>query len=257
MRNPSYIFSALLLLALWLLPVPMQAGEAETILEQANDAYANAEYERAAKLYQTVVDMGLESVPLYYNLANAAYKNNELARAILNYERAEKLEPGNEDVQFNLRLANMRLVDKVEIDPEFLIAKWGNEFVNSKSSSAWAKWALALIWISLLAAAAFLFVNRTVIKRIAFFGGIVFALCSLVSLGIGIQKRNLEQNSRYGIVMVPNAYVKSAPGTESTDLFIIHEGLKVRVMETTAGWVRVSLADGKLGWMETSQVAEI
>lgn len=257
MRNPSYIFSGLLLLALWLLPAPLHADEGETILEQANDAYANAEYDRAVKLYQSVVDMGKESVALYYNLGNAAYKNNELARSILNYERAEKLEPGNEDVQFNLRLANMRLVDKVEIDPEFLITKWGNQFVNSKSSGSWASWALALLWISLMAAAAFLFVNRTIIKRIAFFGGIVFAFCSLVSLGIGLQKRNLEQNSHHGIVMVPNAYVKSAPGTESTDLFIIHEGLKVRVLETTAGWVRVSLADGKLGWMETSQVAEI
>jgi tetratricopeptide (TPR) repeat protein len=240
-----------------LLPQLMRAGEAETLFEQANTAYADGDYARAMELYQAVGNMGYESAALYFNLGNAAYKENQLGRAILNYERAARLEPSNEDVLFNLKLANMRLADKVETTPQFLVARWWNEFLNGRASGSWAGWATALLWLALMAGAAFLFVNASMLKRITFVSGIVLLVASLFCLGLGIRKRNLEENSRYAIIMAANAYVKSAPDGQSTDLFILHEGLKVEIIDATEGWMRILLADGKSGWIETAKIGQI
>lgn len=240
-----------------MLPQLIWAAAPEAVFEQANEAYARGEYAQALELYQSVADMGYESVALYYNLGNAAYKESQLARAILNYERAARLDPGNEDVAFNLKLANMRLVDKVEVVPQFLVARWWNQFLNGRSSGSWAIWATVFVWLAFIVGVVFLFINRSVFKRIAFFGGIALVAVSLFCVVLGLRKRDLEVNSRYGIVMEANAYVKSAPGEQGTDLFIIHEGLKVSVKERTGNWMRIQLADGKLGWLNEQQIEEI
>ena len=239
------------------LPFLAWAGEAETLFEQANQAYAGGDYGKALELYEAVSGMGYESAALYFNMGNAAYKQVQLGRAILNYERAARLNPSDEDIAFNLKLANMRLVDKVEAAPEFLVSRWWNNLLNGRASGSWALWALTCLWLALLAGAAFLYLRRSIFRRFTFFGGIFLLLASLFCLGSALRKYDLEQNSRQAIVMASNAYVKSAPDRQSTDLFIIHEGLKVTVLDETGTWKRVRLGDGKSGWMETREIEEI
>ncbi len=239
------------------LPLLSRAGEAETLFEQGNQAYASGDYARALELYESVSGMGYESAALYFNMGNAAYKEGKLGPAILSYERAARLDPSGEDILFNLKLANMRLVDKVEVAPEFLVARWWGNLINGQASGSWAMWALVFLWLALAVGAAFLYLRRSMFRRLTFFGGIALLIASLFCLGLGLRKRNLEQNSHYGIVMASNVYVKSAPESQSTDLFILHEGTKVTVLDQTDAWKRVRLADGKSGWMPADEIEEI
>ena len=247
----------IILLAGLIAPVWSLADPLEELYTQANTAFQNNSFDQAIALYDSILTQGYESAEVYYNLGNAHYKTNQVAPAIYNYERALKLNPGHADARFNLKMANLRVIDNIEATPEVFFTRWGKALVNSNSSGGWGWVSVLAMWLALAGGAAFLFAKPIGVRRLGFYGGIAALIIGLIFLLLGNRKLNKERNSLEGIIFSQNAYVKSAPDASGTDLFILHEGVKVGITEEYGAWNRIRLADGKEGWIETHTLKTI
>lgn len=251
------LLSIALLCLMWLSSF---AQVPEVLYSEANAAYAEQRYERAAELYQSIVDNGLSSFELYYNLGNAYYKLDEVGKSVLYYEKAVRLDPSNEDAQFNLKVANLKVADRIDPLREAFLFRWINATLKTYSSDGWAKIALGALWMAFILSILFLFISSVGAKRLLFVVGVLL-LASAIVLGlVALRQMNYEQINREGIIMVLNTYVKSAPDKNSMDLFILREGVKVRLEDNTEGWQQVKVVDqegDKVGWIKADEVAPI
>ncbi len=247
-RKASLIF-CLLLFALCPFLNSAAAPPSE-LFTQANQFYKDKNYEGAIALYDSIAKSGYVSAGLFFNLGNAHFKLGHLAPAILNYERAKKLNPSDGDIDFNLKLANLRVVDRVEPVPELFFVKWIKNFVIGHSSDGWAKLAVILVWATFVLGALFLFINNGIVRRVAFFAALLSLLLSVAAAVLSYSQYKYQRTSRAAILFSKNAYVKSAPDAQSTDLFILREGIKVTLLESEGDWQKIQLADGKVGWMK-------
>ena len=240
------------LAATFLFLISFQAGfsqEARIQLSQANQLYREAQYQKAAQLYEQVLKNGYESAALYYNLGNCYFKLENIPAAVLSYERAKRLSPRDEDVSYNLRLANLRVVDKIEPLPQLFFIEWWNGFLTLFSSDGWAIAAIISLWVAGIGGALFLLFRTAIAQRVAFSVALVSVLsCAISGIGVYQQLRG-ERADRAAIVFSPSVSVKSAPDAQSTDLFVIHEGVKVELTDEVGDWKKVRLADGKIGWL--------
>jgi len=235
----------------------VSAQSPQEIFNSANALYQKNEFEQAAAQYEKIAAVGYESADLYYNLANCYYKLNQTGPAILNYERAKKLNPDNEDIIFNLKLANLRVADRIEPVPQMMLSKWFKAILTTLTADAWSKWAVALLWLAFAALAGFMFMNMPKLKFASFLVGLFALLISVAFLFVAFYQNNHEQNHRFGIVMVTNTYVKSAPADRGTDLFILREGVKAEILEEANDWRKIKLADGKIGWIQKAHLEVI
>jgi len=240
-----------------LIPIGLYAHEIEGGFQKGNQAYKDGKFDDAISHYTTLVVQGYESFELYYNLANAHYKLGHIAPSILYYEKALKIEPSNADAQFNLKLANLKVVDKIPQKPVFVLSKWWNSIISSKSSDQWATWAIILIWFAAAFGGLFLYSETSRMKRILFFSGIPLVFLSVCILLLSIQKRSIEHTDSYGIIYSTNTYIKSAPEQDAKDLFMLHEGGKVKIREQLDEWTQIELPDGKVGWMSSKALKGI
>jgi len=216
---------------------------------EANEAYSNSEYEKSILLYTGILDSGYSSAYIYYNLANAYYKTGEIAPAILNYERALHLKPGDSDIQYNLKLANLRINDRVEPVKRSVLGAWFSRFLNGYTLNQWSWLTIRIFWISLLFGIGFIFIRKKIARQTLFSAAILILFIGSLSLGLTIYKNMEEQSVTQAVIFSPNVYVKSEPASRSTDLFIIHEGLKIRVMDNMDGWALVQVDIGMQGWI--------
>ncbi|HTY10937.1 MAG TPA: tetratricopeptide repeat protein [Bacteroidota bacterium] len=225
------------------------SDEAGRTFDQANQLYLQAKYPDAIALYEKIIQSGFESGELYFNLGNAYYKNGNVQKAILNYERAKELLPRDEDVQFNLQLANLQVVDKIDAVPRIFVYRWIDTMLTlfSLSTMGWIVYAFYLLM--LLSFAVLFFVKTYTQKRVAMFGGLLFsALLILTMIGYGVQSYK-ESNTEFAIVMSDVANIKAAPDSKGNDLFVLHKGLKIQVLDDVNHWRKIRLADGKIGWI--------
>ena len=223
--------------------------EAAQTFEQANQLYLQAKYSEAVAQYEKIVASGWESGELYFNLGNAYYKSGNIQKAILNYERAAQLLPRDEDVQFNIQLANLQVVDKIEAVPRLFIYRW-IDWMLSLFSLATMGWIVYSFFVLTLAAfAAFLFARTYTQKRLSMVAGLLFsAALILTMIGFGVQSYT-EANTEFAIVMSDVANIKAAPDSKGNDLFVLHKGLRVQVLDNVNHWRKIRLADGKIGWI--------
>ncbi|WNJ19902.1 tetratricopeptide repeat protein [Pontibacter sp. G13] len=237
-----------------------QAPAEEATYQQGLEAYRDNNYEAAIEAFQSLVDQGYASDELYYNLGNAYYRTNQVGASILNYERAIKLNPANEDAVYNLSLANLRVVDKVKPVPKLMVVEWVESVIFAQSSTGWAWISIILMFAVLGLASVFLFVDQPIVKRIGFFGGIAVAVIALVVGGVSLNRASQEANSGSGIILTPNAYVKSAPG-QGEDMLVIHEGLKVEIVDMQPEWVKIRVNDANtqevVGFVPAESVGQI
>jgi hypothetical protein len=224
------------------------------LYKTANEQYKLNQFEQAAASYEKIILQGYKTPEVYYNLGNCYYKLNNTAKSVLNYERALKLAPKDEDVQHNLKLANIRVVDKLQPVPQLgIILMWHN-FTGSNSSGGWGIYALAAIWLALVFFAVYLF---TGLRKFSVVTGSVLVFVSVCFLSLAIQQSNKEQNSDTAILTVTNTFVKSAPDANGNDLFMLHEGVKFQILDRVAEWNKIRLADGKVGWLEHNTFEKI
>lgn len=221
----------------------------ETWFEQANAAYNSGSYDTAVILYEKVVELGVESVPLYYNMGNAYYKNQEYPMAIYCYEKALKIDPSNEEVQTNLAIANRAIVDKIEPVPQsFLVKGWRN-MRTWLSGDQWAWCSIFAFALFLAALLLFLRARRIGLRKLGFFTGLVFLLVFALSVVFAMQLRRGTMTQDQAIIMTPTVNVKSSPSNTSVDLFVLHEGTKVLILESAEGWNKIRIANGSVGYL--------
>lgn len=244
---------ATLLLLLLLATVPVAAQTKQ----EADSAYAQERYQQAAKMYEQLLKHGV-SADLYYNLGNAYYRMDNIPQAVLNYERALLLSPGDEDIRLNLQLARSKTVDKIVPESEMFFVTWYRSLVSQQSVDAWARTGLLSLVVAIVLALAYLFANALWLRKVGFFGGTLFLLLfALSNLFAWQQKRALAE--RTGAVVMQSAVtVRSTPSDNGTDLFVLHEGTRVTITDgSMSGWKKIRVADGKEGWLETKQIAII
>jgi tetratricopeptide (TPR) repeat protein len=224
---------------------------------EADSAYAQGHYQQAAKLYEELLKKGV-SVDLYYNLGNAYYRMDEMPRAVLNYERALMLSPGDRDVRFNLQMARSKTIDKITPESEMFFVTWYHSLVNFSSVDGWARLALITLALAIVLALVYLFASPIWLRKMGFFGAFALLLVFIVAnIFAYAQKQSFVERSG-AIIMAPAATVKSTPAKQGTDLFILHEGTRVDITDgTMREWKRIRVADGKEGWIETSQIEVI
>ena len=217
--------------------------------EQANAAYNIGNYDSAKIIYEKILATDMESVPLYYNLGNAYYKMHEYPLAIYYYEKALKIDPSNEEVQTNLAIANHAIVDKIEPVPQsFIVRGWRNARA-SLSGNQWA-WC-SIVFFALLLVSLFLFLRsrKVGLRKLGFFAGLVFLLVFGLSVVFAAQLKVASEKQDQAILMTPTVTVKSSPSETSVDLFVLHEGTKVSILETADGWCKIKIANGSVGWL--------
>lgn len=252
---------AMLALLLLIMPFAAHAQEdvyVDSLWNAANTAYAEGQWDAAASGYEMISDMGLESAALYCNTGNAYAKSGNVPMAILCYERALKADPSYEDASYNLELMNSRIQDRIDPVPEFFLTKWMKDISYLMDSDAWAITVLVLLGLTLAMFIIFLLVPSVAGRRAGFFTGLVFLVFMCFAMGFSISQKKAYMNADKAIVMRPVVSVKSSPSAEaSKDLFILHEGTKVTVLDQVGAWNNISLADGRQGWLPAADMERI
>lgn len=241
------------LLMLMLIPVSGYGVEKKN----ADIEFSKGNYQRAIKDYEVLLRKGA-SADIYYNLGNAYYRTDNITRAVLNYERALLLSPGDKDIAFNLQMARSKTIDKITPKSEMFFVTWYRALVNMIAVDAWAVVAVVGIAVALVLVLFYLFSSSTLYRKIGFFGALYCFILFVLANIFAYQQKQLLTKRDGAIVMSQSAVIKSTPSKGGKDLFIIHEGTRVDVTDATMkDWRSVRLADGREGWIQSSQIEMI
>lgn len=219
------------------------------VFEHANQLYINKDYAGAVKEYQKLIDNDVKSAEIYFNLANAYYRLRKTAEAIYYYEKAKRINPNDEDINFNLNVANLRVIDKFKTVPKFFLTEWYEDLINAFSSDNWALWAIVSLWVTMVFMIAFLFVWSPVTKKSLFAMSVLMLIVFVFSLIFTYERTKIENTHNDAIIFSSSVYVKSSPEAKSTDLFILHVGTKVKVKDKIGEWYEIKLPNGSVGWV--------
>ncbi len=241
------------LMILMLMPL-----SANAITKQNADVeYAKGNYQQAIKDYQEILKTGVSS-EIYYNLGNAYYRTDNITQALLAYERALQLSPGDNDIRFNLQYARSKTIDKITPETEMFFVTWYNSLVNFTSVDRWANTAIVSIVMALLLILVFLFAPQMWARKSGFYGSAVFLLLFAFANLFAFQQKHELETKQGAIVIAPTVNVKKTPAASGTDIFVIHEGTRVDITDRgMKQWRGIKLADGREGWLKTSQIEEI
>lgn len=227
------------------------------LIQKANEHYTKEEYQKAIDGYNQILMAGIESPELYYNLGNAYYKTNQFTLAILNYERAKLLAPDDEDIEFNLLVANQKVVDSIQELPGIFIVRWWNSLINSQSTDSWAVLSITGFILFLTLVGLYFFAKSGDVKRVSFWAGCFLIVFTILSWSFAARQKSRLVNHSFAIVMQPTVTIKSSPSEKGTNLFVIHEGLKVRITDKLGDWLEIRLADGNKGWLLIESIERI
>lgn len=232
----------------------VQLLHANNLQQSAEKAYAAKDYKLAIENYEAIMKEGLVSYKLYYNLGNAYYKNHELGKAIYNYELAHKLAPTNQDVKNNLQIAADKTIDKIESKENFFVGAIKSGVVSALSEKGWAWLSIISLTIALILFFIFYITQQVLLKRIGFSAGIIFLICFAVSMMLGYTAINDKSNIRFAIVLAKESKIYEEPIKETKSKFNLHEGTKVKVLESNAEWTNIKLENGNEGWLPTAEL---
>ena len=228
-----------------------------TLWERGNQAYIDGDYAAAVTAYQAIENRGYSSARLYYNMGNAYYKQGQIGRAILYYNRALVISPSMDDARHNLEIAEAQTKDNIAVVPEFFLNRYMRTLRSAISCSAWSAMSVAFFGVMLLFLLIFLLGSRIKVRKVGFYGAVVSLLLFVVVTIFGISARNSIIDRPAAIVMSSAISVKSSPDRAATDLFVLHEGTKVEVSSEVDGWSEITIADGKKGWTESAHLERI
>lgn len=247
------LFKTLLIFGFVIFSINLKAAT----FENGNKLYAEGKYEEAIKEYEAVIAADQLSTDIYFNLGNAYYKTENVAGAILNYEKALKLKPDNEDALFNLKMANKRTIDKIDRLPELFIGNTWRNLVTSRTVAGWAYYCVGLIFLSLLFFVAYLLMRQVMIKKTSFYAGILFFILSLFSWLMAAQHNTIVQEASEAIIFSSTITVQSEPNQNAEKLFTLHEGTKVKLLEEANSWSKIKLPNGNVGWVNSESLKRI
>jgi len=240
-----------------LFAVCVAADEATSLFNQANKFYEAGDYQQATAGYEKILAAGQANWQVYYNLGNAYYKQKRFGKAILNYERARRLNRDNEDIDFNIDLANLSVADRIPVMPPSLVVGWLEAAVHFFTLEA-AGPVMLIFWMLLFAGAMIWMLARRELlqswgRRLTWVAGAAWLIFMLIFGVLAYESAAVQE----AIVLVSRVVVRSSPAEDATEMFILHEGVKVRLQESSGEWQRIKLADGKVGWLEAKAVEKI
>ena len=252
-KNTKTRSTLVLLTLLFLFPTTTQA-----ITKQDADAeYSKGNYQQAIKDYEELLKAG-ESAEIYYNLGNAYYRTENITRAVLSYERALLLNPADDDIRFNLQMARSKTIDKITPESEMFFFTWYRSLVNLMTIDGWAHLAIASIILTLILALVYLFAGHLTLRKIGFYGGVLFLIIFLLSNLFAFQQKQMLMKRNGAIVTAPSVTIKKTPVANSADQGVIHEGTRVDIIDDTMrDWKEIHLADGREGWIPATQIEKI
>ncbi|WP_321437061.1 tetratricopeptide repeat protein [uncultured Bacteroides sp.] len=222
---------------------------------QGDKAYIRNDFASAIQIYESLLNTKGEATEIYYNLGNSYYKKGDMARAILNYERALLLNPGDGDIRSNLEIARSKTVDKVEAAPQLFFISWTNSLINCMGADSWAKCGVVTFIFLIVALYFFIFSKKVILKKMGFIVSIVLLVVVILSNVFASHQKSLLANRNSAIIMTPTVTIKSTPNESGTDLFIIHEGRKVTIKDNSMKeWKEIILEDGNVGWIKTADL---
>jgi tetratricopeptide (TPR) repeat protein len=245
------------LLALIALVFSLTIAAQPTDFDQANALYKAGNYSSAIESYEKISSTQGVSPELFYNLGNAYYKENEIAKAILNYERALRIAPNYDDARNNLEFAQTKVVDNIVQIPPFFLKKWNAQLVQLLRVDQWYVVSLLIFILTLSLALFFIFGNSLALRKIAFYAAFVGFAFTLTTLWFAVSQWNKITKHSEAIIMSSSITVKSSPDKSGTDLFQLHEGTKVTIHSTLDQWVEVKVGNGSIGWIENKHIEKI
>jgi tetratricopeptide (TPR) repeat protein len=243
---------------LFLLLVTPQAdiSEAEFHFQKANEFYQEGDFQKAIESYTAILDLGYESASLYYNLGNSYFKLNDIGHTILYYEKAKKLAPGDPDVRFNLELVQLYVVDKINAPPPLFFVKYWNRFTRLFNRDQLALVSVVMYVLGIICLILMLLLRKNHILRVTRILIWPIWLVFLFSVGLFFI-RTIQAKEKQGVVIVDKVDVLSSPSADATTVFSLHEGIKLQILEKSGDYVKISLPDGKVGWLGQDIVERI
>ncbi|MFN3752706.1 tetratricopeptide repeat protein [Flavobacterium sp.] len=243
--------------ALYLFLLIFQVSLAQTAFEQGNQYYQKENYQAAISSFESILNSGKESAEVYFNLGNAYYKLHKVAPAIYNYEKALLLSPNDEEIKTNLDFARKMTIDDIKVIPKVGFQKLISDFTSKYYYDTWAWIAVTLAFLFLAFFAGYYFSERTVLKRIFFFGMFIWLAGIGLTAASGFYEKNRTESEKPAIIFAETTPLKNEPKINSQDATVLHEGTKVYILESIANWKKVELTDETKGWIEDSAIKEI
>jgi len=240
------------------LPV-LSFGEdgSQALFEKANTYYSKNKYKEAIGAYNQLLKSDEVSANVYFNLGNAYYKDGDIASALLYFEKAHKLSPGDDDINFNIRFANARTTDKIDEAPEFFLSKWWRGVVLAIAADTLGVIAVIFFLIGSGLLILYFFSISGSVKKASFFSALISFFLGIVAIFIGGSQVSYFNGNKQGIVFTSSVNVKGSPADQATTVFVLHDGTKVNVLGNANGWLRIKLANGNEGWLKPSDIKEI
>ena len=245
------------LILVLLLPMFSFGNDQAALFANGNAAYAKGQFKMAIDDYLKIVDSGYQSAAVYFNLGNAYFKTGDVSSALLYYEKAHKLAPGDEDINANIQFANTKTTDKIEETPEFFVNRWWRSFTLAFSLNLLSVLSILLILLGSGALVAYFFANSPSIKRASFYSAMLLFILGVFTVFIGGVQSSYFSNNQQAIIFSNSVNVKSGPVEKSGTLFVLHDGTKVNILENSDDWIKIRLANGNEGWIKTPDVKKI
>ncbi len=255
--NNRYRVTLLFSLILMVSPAYLYCQEESVIFDKGIEQYELGDYQGAVKSWEKLISAGFVSSDLYYNLGNALFKDENIPGAILYYEKSLLIKPFNEDIRYNLEIARSYTVDSFETITEFFFVKWFKMLSLIFSSNYWALISLVLFILTLTLLLIYLFSGRLNIKKISFIFSLFFLFSSLATISLSHQNRIITIKNRDAIIFSPVVTGRSSPDKSGNDLFVIHEGTRVKIEDELGEWYKIRLSDGNIGWVRFDDLRKI
>ena len=230
------------------------SAQNDKVFDQANALYNEGKFAEAIDRYELILDTDKHSAELYFNIANAHYKLNNVGPSVYYYEKALALKPDDKDIINNLAFANNMRIDAIDNLPEVGLSRFVKKVTNSLSFDAWAKVSVALVLFFVVFYLLYYFTFQTGKKRFYFVSSTLSIILAFIALVITFYNYDVVKNKKPAIVFAQESQVKSEPNLRSDEAFTLHEGTKVQVLDTVNNWKKIKLSDGKTGWIPDEDI---
>jgi tetratricopeptide (TPR) repeat protein len=229
----------------------------QVTLEKAEKAYDNKRFKEAVSLYEKLIGEGYKSTGLYFNLANAYYRNNDIGKAIYYYELARKIDPHDEDVRLNLGIASSKTIDKIDSKENFFLSAVKTNVLSTLTTTTWGWLTVIFIVLACILFFAFVSTSHPRLKRVSFAFSGLFFVAFLFAYFLGYSALRSKYDNKFAIVLSKEVKVVNEPTAAGTTKFTLHEGTKIRVIERNGDWVLIGLDNGNEGWLHMGDVGII
>lgn len=237
--------------------VNINAFNPQNSIKEGNELYKKGLYSQAASKYQQVVDSGYVAADLFFNLGNAYYKANNNKKAILYYEKAKLISPRDKELNYNLALAQSKAMDKINNIPDLFFLEWIRNFRDQFAVDSWAVYSISLFVLGLAGFLLYFFTYKINLKKWGFGVGSSGIILSVIAMLFAVNAYNSQVKQRTAIIFVKGVTVKSTPSETGTNLFILHEGTKVKIIDKVDNWHKIKIPDGNQGWIKENDLAKI